>query len=434
MGTVAARLGSVNRGGAWAEPAADADTSLAVGAAWPLPKTARGSDDPPSRGEAWGKPDGQSATIATQMKTRAWGWGPSLLCVASVAWGQAGNPQLSKAEQQIKELRYADALKALDAALAAPGNDRDTLLRLFELQGVAAATLNQGARAQAAFRRLLSLDPERALSRQYAPRVTTPYYEAKAWCADKGALRAEPSPGAEAVTVAVKPDPMNLARAVRFHLHAPSGAWTDLKVGLDKSRSAEAKTAGAREYWAEVLGEADGVLLSLGDQGKPLALPGAATEPVAAKAPDAAKPPEVERRPEVKGVEATPETRPGPAVEGLTRPAPSPLPLRALSYGAFGAAGAAAVVGVIFGLRSGSARSEYEDAERAADGSIVGINQRRAAELDSTARSSATTANSCYVGAAVLAAGGAALFLLGAPATVAPAPGGGALVLAGTLP
>src|SRR5438034_203124 len=104
----------------------------------------------------------------------------------------AANPQLEKAEQLVSSVRYADAARALAAAWVEPGNSRAEVLRILELQGIAAGTLSHPAEAQQFFRRLLSLDPEHKLPSGLPPRVKTPFFEAKGAIGEAGPLRFEP--------------------------------------------------------------------------------------------------------------------------------------------------------------------------------------------------------------------------------------------------
>ncbi|HYH98704.1 MAG TPA: hypothetical protein VD972_22320, partial [Hyalangium sp.] len=148
------------------------------------------------------------------------------LLLAPLAWGETANPELSRARQFLEGLRYTEAARALEAARARPGNDRDTLLQILELQGVVAAMLQQPAKARTAFQTLVVLAPDHQLTGDYAPRVVTPFFEAKGWVADQGAaLRFEAAPASkthahiEAVAVQVKTDFLKLGRGVRFHLN-----------------------------------------------------------------------------------------------------------------------------------------------------------------------------------------------------------------------
>src|SRR5690606_16848850 len=71
----------------------------------------------------------------------------------------AANPDLEKATRLVNDLQYQEARAALDAALKRPGNDRQTLLSIYELQGIVYATLNDSTRAVKAFQTLCVMDP-----------------------------------------------------------------------------------------------------------------------------------------------------------------------------------------------------------------------------------------------------------------------------------
>src|SRR5207249_4458098 len=153
------------------------------------------------------------------------------------------NPDLDRALTQMGDLKYADAGKSLEAAWKHPGNDRDKVLQILELQGVVAATLNNPAKAKQSFTTLLQLDPEHRLAADYAPRVMTPYYEAKGYVNDHE--KVDFAAGADqvsngrvtAVAAAVNNDPTRLSRKVRFHLRADGGGWTDKLVPLEDGRA-----------------------------------------------------------------------------------------------------------------------------------------------------------------------------------------------------
>jgi Flp pilus assembly protein TadD len=91
----------------------------------------------------------------------------------------AENAALAQAKTKAEDLDYAGALKLLDAALEVEGNEREALLEIYELKGVAWATLGKLDKARDAFRTLVVLDPGHALSGAHPPRVKTPFYEAK---------------------------------------------------------------------------------------------------------------------------------------------------------------------------------------------------------------------------------------------------------------
>src|SRR5689334_13132933 len=115
------------------------------------------------------------------------------LLTGSTALGQ-GASLVEKAERDMRSLEYPSAIKALESALAAPGNDRATLLKIYELQGVCYATASQEAKALRAFQALLSLAPDHRLQGNFPPRVNTAYFEARSWVGQNGNLAAQALP------------------------------------------------------------------------------------------------------------------------------------------------------------------------------------------------------------------------------------------------
>ncbi|KFE60151.1 hypothetical protein [Hyalangium minutum] len=325
------------------------------------------------------------------------------LLLAPVAWGQTPNPDLSRARESLEALRYSEATKALEAARARPGNDRETLLQILELQGVVAAMLNQSAKARTAFQTLAVLAPEHQLTGDYAPRVVTPFFEAKGWVADQNAeLRFETAPAEktghniESLAVQATSDVLKLGRSVRFHLHPEGNTWTEQESPLVGGQ-ASVEVKGERiRWWAELLDEQQAVLAQVGSAEAPLtelsprleALARALTEPV---------------NPEDSGSHSS---------------------LRTASYALLGAAVGTGAAGGYFGWRSRSARKELEDAPVNEQGVTVGITQREAVALDERARSSAKVANILFGVAGATAIVGGTLWVLGAPVTVSAAPTG----------
>lgn len=95
------------------------------------------------------------------------------------------NPHLAEARRAKAELRYADALAAVDAALRWGRNAPDQMMEIYRLEGELAAGLDDPARATEAFARLLALDPDAALAAGTSPKLTAPFAAARG----RGALR-----------------------------------------------------------------------------------------------------------------------------------------------------------------------------------------------------------------------------------------------------
>lgn len=334
----------------------------------------------------------------------------SVLLLALPAWGEPTNPDLARASALLEELRYAEASKALEAALARPGNSRDTLLRILELQGVVAAMLQQPAKARAAFQTLAVLAPDHQLRGDYAPRVVTPFFEAKGWVADQAAaLRIEPLAAkteylVEGLGVQVNSDVLKLSRAVRFHLRADGAPWREETLPLAEGRALLAVKGERVQWWAELLDERQAVLALAGSETAPL-------------------------------------NELSPRLEALTRAPKAPTatskwafdtPMRMASYALMAVAVGTGATGGYFGLQSRSARAEVENATVDSRGVIIGLTQREALELDQKARSSARLANVLFGVAGAAAIAGGTLWVLGKPVTVSATPVG--VTVGGQLP
>jgi hypothetical protein len=315
----------------------------------------------------------------------------------------------------IGQLKYPEAARALEAAWATDGNARATVVRILELQGVIAATTGQDAKAASFFRALASLDPSYRLGREYGPRVTTPFYEAKGWMSERQPLSfAAASPEIrdgrlESLKAGALSDPASLGRKVRFHLHSASGDWAVQEVTLIKGEAQLKPDPGLVGWWAELLGEHRALLAVVGGEDKPLMpngdAPRAEVTPPPPPTPDAVKPP------------------PPPAVIAAE---PQPQ-LRPLAYGLAAGAAAAGVVGVLFGQRSASEKNQIVQATTDANGVINGITQKQAAALQQSYQSDATVANVLFGVTGALAVGGAGVWMLGNSMAVIPTAGGVAM-------
>ncbi|MBN1210787.1 MAG: hypothetical protein JXB05_38420 [Myxococcaceae bacterium] len=327
--------------------------------------------------------------------------------LVSRAWGAPPNPDLTRARQLLENLRYTEASRALDAARERPGNERTTLLQILELQGVVAAMLQQPAKARSAFQTLVVLAPDHQLMGDYAPRVVTPFFEAKGWVAEHGAaLRLEAAPASksersvERVAARVTTDVLKLGRTVRFHFRTGGPLWREEERPLTES-AASVEVSGKRvQWWAELLDERQAVLVTLGSANAPVtetALP-------------------------LQALTHSPTDTPGLRS----------TPLRIASYVCLGVAAGTGAVGGYFGLRSRSARAEVEGAAVNDGGLTTGLTQAEAFALDARARSNARLANVLFGVAGAVAITGGTLWVLGAPVTVSATPTG--VTLGGKIP
>jgi hypothetical protein len=324
------------------------------------------------------------------------GWLAGL--VAAVALG-APNAKIAEAKKYLDELELEKAAKALAAAETQPGNDRAQTLEILRLQGIVFGTMNKEAKVRDAFRKLLILAPDFALTGDQPPRVRTPFYEAKEWVAQNEPLQLEAASGALSkgteYVVTVRRDLLRLVKRVRFLV--ADGPPQEVVV---ENNAARLIVDGPQAAWRiELLGARDAVLLEQG----PFAGP-AAPAPVAAAtpAPDPAN-------------AATPSSgSTGAAVQVTQRPAPSGW-MRPTSYALLGVAVVAAGIGLGLGVDAQATRQRLAGLTPNEAGLIEGLTQRQALAQEAAARSQAMFANGLFVGAGVLAAAGVLFFLLGEP-------------------
>jgi hypothetical protein len=325
--------------------------------------------------------------------------------------------ELQRAEELVRQFKYAKALSALEKARSTKRLDRPSLLRILALQGIAAGQLRQTALASTAFRELLSLDPGHTLDADYAPRVMTPFMEAGQAVNEQGSLQFREGKAETTATrvtslsVELSRDPLKMARAVVFHVRE-GPAWKAIPVTLRDGKATLTVDAAEVSWWAELMGENEAQLALVGSQATPQMT--APPPPAAVVLAPPPPPPAV--------------LMPASEVAATT----SGGSVRTASYFVVGGAAVAAGVGAAFGVLSSAGFSKLQQAQRDEAGVISGLTERQANTIAADAARDGTIANACFIGAGALAVGGALMFFLGAPVSVAPTPGG--VVVSGRLP
>lgn len=325
----------------------------------------------------------------------------------------------------MNDLQYAEARGALEAAIKRPGNDRETLLKIYELQGIVYATLNDAAKAGKAFQTLCVMDPERKLSGDYPPRVMTPFYEARGRAGDLGKLELKALPAATGngrvgqLAVELASDPLKLVKKVKFHVRQDGGAWVELPADPSGKSFSVGVDAVKVEWWADGIGDRDAVFAQVGSEAQPK-VDTASGAPVATKDPSLAPPPPPAEEERI----VTSKSSGGGLSAGR---------LAGIAMIAGGAV--AAGVGAVFGVMANQAKAKIDSAELDGMNRVIGITQREAYQLDSQVRTNATLANVLFVAGGLLAAGGVVVFLAGGSSSsgsVSLAPAGSGVVLTGS--
>lgn len=371
---------------------------------------------------------------------------PVVLLCATVALAQS-NPELEKANRFLFDQKFAEASRALDAAARVTGNGRELTLRIYELQGVVYGQLGQATKAREAFQALLSLDPKRELNGKYNQKVVAAFSAAKEWAntnppLDFKAAKAAIDEKGRVMQLAakVKNDSMRLVRKVRFHLRPDDARWSEQDSEIQGVYAAANTEALGVEWWAELLGDNDRVLLVVGSESNPVREGKARDRP--AVVADAPKKEEVKATPKKK-VEPEPpeekgekkaEVKPDAIVDET--PASPSSPLRPVGYVLMGVGVAGVAVGAFFGYQSSATRSKILNASRDSEGRVNGITQKEGFMLGPQAQSQAVVANVMFgVGGGVALAGGI-LWLVGGSssesASVSVSPTVGGVVANGT--
>ncbi len=327
----------------------------------------------------------------------------SLSLFASLA--VSASTHLGSGQDALRNLDYQRAETELLAARAEPGLTRTELLALLESYGAVEAVLGKHDEAIAAFRELLNLDPSHVAPAKWAPKVRTPFFEAKSWQSEQVGLDLKEAPAitaggrVTALQFQLTSDPLKLARTLRVHLvgvpaplDSPVSGPGMLKVGLS--------TPGAIQYWAELLDEHQAILLAIGDGAHPQHV-------LQANGGD--------------GSLGTKTTVPDADSGSDT------LRIAGLAVGASGVVMVG--VGAVFGLKVRSDQSTVNNATRNSSGVVTSLTRAQAMSLDNEAKTDAVIADVLFAAGAVAAATGAGLWIGGAFITATPEPKGAGVAL-----
>jgi hypothetical protein len=323
---------------------------------------------------------------------------------ASPAPAATAKAHLQHADELIDALQFDQALAELKQARQTEDTDRATLLQVLEMTGLVQVSLNQPAAADRTFHELLVLDPDHVAPKAWSPKIRTRFFEAASWLSKVHPLTAKVAPGlapdgrVDRVSVKVDDEALHLAETVTVHLLAPDKrASAPLTAGEAQVPVPPAPTL---RGWVSIHGKGQETLLTVGDPERPLVWVGTAKAAPLVRADD-----------------------PSPTSEARFRPA---------AYGLM--AGGAVGLGLsgLFGFWASSASSALSGAARNSSGQVTGLTQRDAfAKADEARRDQVLSATFGVLGVAALG-GGAVLWFLGRPVSVAPMPNG--LVVGGSLP
>ena len=200
------------------------------------------------------------------------------------------NPQIDRAQEQINQGDFEEAVKTLQAGLNEPDVTDDQLVELYRLLGLASLYLGDEAQARQAYERLLQARPDFELPRNAPPKLRTLYARIKEDIKSRRVrpvtILVDPIPdtrGDEPVAVAARIQDMALgAKAKIFYRRAGDVAFNSVDFMRQRGSKesylatlpayeipAEA-TAYEVEYYFEVADAAERRLAGKGDSFNPL--------------------------------------------------------------------------------------------------------------------------------------------------------------------
>jgi len=322
---------------------------------------------------------------------------------------------LDDAKVAVEASDYLKARAALTEALASGAYGREELAELHRLSGIVEGALGDPKAAQAAFHRALVLSPKVALPPGTSPKITRPFTAAQG-AAKQGApleIKSETESAPPAVAVIVASDPLSMIKRVRVTVVADGKPEQTIDRPAAERVTVELPPGARLDVRIAALDDNGNRLAELGSREVPIVILGQAPPPP---------------KPEGGG---TAKVAPRPVPPPPPR-SPRPLYLKWWLWG--GAAVAFGAGAAYFGIDAVLAKGELDDL----NASSVEHSFDEAKDVEARARRGVLLTNIGWGAAGVFAVGATILYLTephGARTerrvTVAPARGGGALVLGG---
>lgn len=174
-----------------------------------------------------------------------------LLVVAQIA--VPARARIDEAKQQLRDLKYKEAAQTLNAVASMPGLTRAEALDFYSTEGLMKAGLSDAAGARRSFGFALLLDPEFKLPGKPAPRVSTPFLEAKAWAREHPPLGVslrsqELGPDHWVLQFAVPASEEGLSDRVLFTVEA-AGVSREVELPMALAHELEVREGLSRVTW-----------------------------------------------------------------------------------------------------------------------------------------------------------------------------------------
>ncbi len=206
---------------------------------------------------------------------------------------------LEQATSKYAELDYEASLRLLGEAMKVPGNTRPQLQRILHLMGTCLGSLGRYEPAQAAFERLLTLEPAFRLGSDVSPRVRKPFDELVRRGVERLEIQALPPARIEegkplTMIFKVAGNSLGMATGIGFWLRRGDSEYRQYRVTVSGSGEYRIEIpphgwnlsahGGPLSWYAVLSGEYDSVLQSVGDELHPMAIDVSAPVPNSAVA------------------------------------------------------------------------------------------------------------------------------------------------------
>lgn len=197
------------------------------------------------------------------------------------AWAQ---DDLKQAEILFDDLKYEQALKAVEKTLKSSRRGPRDLTTAYKIKGLSLSALGREKEALQTFRMLLAIDPGYELKGVKSPKLTAPFFQAAGMTQKHGGIvlvHEPPEPGPKlaglVLQATLKSDPMDMVKKVRMRFW--SKAEKPLQMSMEVKAPQEVKMRlpldfdhPAVNYYFEATNAHNGVLVRVGSWYKPLRL------------------------------------------------------------------------------------------------------------------------------------------------------------------
>ncbi len=149
-----------------------------------------------------------------------------------VPWASAAQDPLSQASAFFDDMEFQKALRVVRKVFRSARSGPSRVVAAYHLLGLCQSALGRPERAVETFRKLLALDPGFSLAPDISPKLSAPFYQAKAISrSQKPLAMSHQPPGLDSIagaklTLVLAANPFKLAASLRLGYHTgPASLW-----------------------------------------------------------------------------------------------------------------------------------------------------------------------------------------------------------------